>query len=147
MISDLFNAFSEINAVKVVIMPNFRKTKSTNWIESDQFGDFDACKEEAAAAKSPRKIPGSRKRTRENNNTIKHHGSSKAYSVPEKTASEEDRMAAPVSVGLDPSQLWIQRHHPASVEELAVNSKKIEEVRSWLLNSVNKGNCNQGELK
>lgn len=123
-----------------MIMPNFRKTKSTNWIESDQFGDFDACEEKpTTATKSPRKTPGGRKRTRENNNTIKHHGPSKAYSVPEKTASEEDRMAAPASGGLDPSQLWIQRHHPASVEELAVNTKKIEEVRSWLVNSVDKG--------
>ena len=120
-------------------MPNFRKTKSTNWIESDQFGDFDACEEKPTTAKSPRKTPGGRKRTRENNNTIKHHGPSKAYSVPEKTASEEDRMVAPASSDLDPSQLWIQRHHPASVEELAVNTKKIEEVRSWLVNSVDKG--------
>lgn len=118
-------------------MPSFKKAKSNNWIESDQFGDFDACKDEPTT-KSPRKTPGGRKRNRENNNTIKS-GPAKAYSVPE-TTLDQDRMAAPASSVLDPSQLWIQRHHPASVEELAVNTKKIDEVRSWLVSSVNKGN-------
>ena len=120
-------------------MPSFKKAKSNNWIESDQFGDFDAAKDEPTTTKSPRKTPaGGRKRNRENNNTIKQ-GPSKAYSVPE-TALDQDRMAAQDSSVLDPSQLWIQRHHPASVEELAVNTKKIDEVRSWLVGSVNKGN-------
>ena len=120
-------------------MPNFKKAKSSNWIESDQFGDFDACKDEPTITKSPRKIPpGGRKRNRENNNTIKN-GPTKAYSVPE-TTLEQERMPAPASSVLDPSQLWIQRHHPASVEELAVNTKKIDEVRSWLVSSVDRGN-------
>ena len=119
-------------------MPNFKKAKSSNWIESDQFGDFDACKDEPTITKSPRKTPGGRKRNRENNNTIKN-GPVKAYSVPE-TTLEQERMAAPASSILDPSQLWIQRHHPASVEELAVNTKKIDEVRSWLVSSVDRGN-------
>ena len=126
-------------------MPNFRKAKSNNWIESDQFGDFDACKDDTTI-KSPRKTPGGRKRTRENNNTIKHKaGPAKAYSGPETTSMDQDWIATPASSGLslDPSQLWIQRHYPSSVEELAVNTKKIDEVRSWLVNSVNKGNVNQ----
>ena len=125
-------------------MPNFKKAKSSNWIESDQFGDFDACKDEPTITKSPRKNPGGRKRNRENNNTIKN-GPTKAYSVPE-TILEQERTAAPASSVLDPSQLWIQRHHPASVEELAVNTKKIDEVRSWLVSSVDRGNASTSNV-
>ena len=128
-----------------MIMPSFKKAKSNNWIESDQFGDFDTCKDETTTTKSPRKTPGGRKRNRENNNTIKQ-GPSKAISVPE-TTLDQDRMAAPASSVLDPSQLWIQRHHPASVEELAVNTKKIDEVRSWLVSSVNRGNVRHSHVQ
>ena len=126
-------------------MPSFKKAKSNNWIENDQFGDFNACKDATTTTKSPRKTPGGRKRNRENNNTIKQ-GPSKAFSMPE-TDLDQDRMAAPASSVLDPSQLWIQRHHPASVEELAVNTKKIDEVRSWLVSSVNKGNVRHSNVQ
>ena len=126
-------------------MPNFKKAKSSNWIENDQFGDFDACKDEPSA-KTPRKTVLGRKRARDNNNTLKkNHTPTKSFSVPE-LAVDQERGQAPASGSLDPSELWIQRHHPASVEELAVNTKKIGEVRTWLANSVRSGTCYEASV-
>ncbi|KAE8705017.1 Cell cycle checkpoint protein RAD17 [Hibiscus syriacus] len=32
---------------------------------------------------------------------------------------------------IDPKELWVDKHKPCSLEELAVNKKKVEEVKSW----------------
>lgn len=31
----------------------------------------------------------------------------------------------------NPKELWVDKHKPSSLEELAVNKKKVEEVKSW----------------
>ena len=116
-------------------MPNFKKVKSNNWIESDQFGDFDSRENDETITKKT-----GRKRIRENNNDLK--------STPTKTSSvpnfyADDRRSEVTEFSVPNSQnsgeLWINKHHPNSVEVLAVNNKKVEEVTNWMLHT-----CSQG---
>lgn len=118
-------------------MPNFKKVKSNNWIESDQFGDFDSRENDETITKKT-----GRKRIRENNNDLK--------STPTKTSSvpnfyADDRRSEVTEFSVPNSQnsgeLWINKHHPNSVEVLAVNNKKVEEVTNWILHS-----CSQGGI-
>ena len=121
-------------------MPQFKKAKSSNWIESDQFGDFSGEKSISQPNKSG---AGARKRLRENNNTLKNTPA-KSFSVPQLPNRECDEENEPPplvknSSYRDPTELWIHSHVPSSVDDLAVNKKKIDEVRSWLQESDDKG--------
>ena len=122
-------------------MPNFKKAKSSNWIESDQFGDFDCTKDDTLTAGSANKTrAGGRKRGRDNNNTLKNTPT-KSFSQPQ--FGDQDEFLAPTAPVAqrhqDQSGLWINRHSPSSVDQLAVNNKKVEEVTAWILNSFDKG--------
>ena len=120
-------------------MPNFKKVKSNNWIESDQFGDFDSRENDETISKKT-----GRKRIRENNNDLKSTPT-KASSVPNFYADDRERrsevteFSVPNSQNQNSGELWINKHHPNSVEVLAVNNKKVEEVTNWMLHS-----CSQG---
>ena len=114
-------------------MPQFKKAKSSNWIESDQFGDFASDKFEENPVTEPNKAVKGRKRPRENNNTLKD---TKSFSLPQ---LPEDQPPPLVKNSLDSTKLWIYNHVPTSIDDLAVNNKKIDEVRSWLLDSIDKG--------
>ena len=120
-------------------MPQFKKAKSSNWIESDQFGDFSGEKSISQPNKSG---AGGRKRPRENNNTLKNTPA-KSFSVPQLPNRECDEENEPPPLvknsSFDPTELWIHRHVPSSVEDLAVNKKKIDEVRSCLQELVSTG--------
>ena len=114
-------------------MPQFKKAKSSNWIESDQFNDFASDKFEENPVTEPNKAAKGRKRPRENNNTLKD---TKSFSLPQ---LPEDQPPPLVKNSLDSTKLWIYNHVPTSIDDLAVNNKKIDEVRSWLLDSIDKG--------
>jgi len=110
-------------------MTAFKKTKSNNWIAADNdFGDFDCMKEDFFDLK---KAPA-RKRPRENNNTLKT--SSRLSSVPSESSPPDCEHHPPTQPLDSATQLWINRHQPDRVEDLAVNQKKVEEVRWWLEN-------------
>ena len=105
-------------------MTSFRKVKSSNWIEADEeFGDLNLSSKKG------------KKRPRVNNNSLK--------TTPVKAASVtgSERFPAESVAPLNSSELWINNHSPASVAELAVNSKKVEEVRSWLESARSSGGC------
>ena len=120
-------------------MPNFKKVKSTNWIESDQFGDFNCMEtnEETMSKKT------GRKRVRGNNNDLKSTPT-KSKSVPlistDENRLQDNPFPRPKQQISGSGELWINKHHPDSVESLAVNNKKVEEVTNWLLES-----CSQGQ--
>ena len=119
-------------------MPQFKKAKSSNWIESNQFGDFSRDKFDENS--EPHKTTGARKRPRENN-TLKNVPA-KSFSVPQLPNRDFDENQPPPLVknsSFDPTELWIHRHVPSSVEDLAVNKKKIDEVRSCLQDLVSTG--------
>jgi len=118
-------------------MPNFKKAKSNNWLESDQFGDFD-CMENHNDETMSKKT--GRKRIRENNNDLKSTPT-KSSSVPHLFSG--DRTSQRTDISGPKSQvygeLWINKHHPETVEILAVNNKKVEEVSNWILESCSRG--------
>jgi len=106
-------------------MTAFKKSKSNNWIAADNdFGDFDCLKDDFDLKKAP-----SRKRPRENNNTLK--STNRQSSVP----CEQHETRLPTKPLDSVTELWINRHQPNRVEDLAVNQKKVEEVRWWLENT------------
>ena len=95
-------------------MTAFKKAKSNNWIEADNdFGDFDCLKEEVFDLKRPQP----KKRPRENNNTLKN--GPRSNSVP----SEPPELTPKTFV--ESSELWINKHQPDRLEDLAVNPKKV----------------------
>jgi len=107
-------------------MTAFKKSKSNNWIAADNdFGDFDCLKDDFFDLK---KAPP-RKRPRENNNTLK--STNRQSSVP----CEQHEIGLPTKPLDSVTELWINRHQPNRVEDLAVNQKKVEEVRWWLENT------------
>jgi len=107
-------------------MPAFGKAKSHNWVEADNaFGDFDAIKVDSS-------VPNKRKRN--NNNVTKTATKSRCSSVSRHSFTSEE---AVTEFTQDNQGLWIERHVPQRVSDLAVNSKKVEEVRQWL--QVNQG--------
>ena len=130
-------------------MPNFKKAKSSNWIESDQFGDFASSNVAENGFELPKNTEaGSRKRgrARENNNTLKNPPT-KSLSVPHLQDEDAGNLGPPHLPGSSShSDLWIHKHQPASVEDLAVNNKKVEEVRRWLLDSAGKGTTCESSL-
>ena len=82
-------------------MPQFKKAKSSNWIESDQFSDFASDKFEENPVTEPKKAVGGRKRLREN---IKMLKDTKSFSVPK---LPEDQPPPLVKNSLDSTKLWI----------------------------------------
>ena len=82
-------------------MPQFKKAKSSNWIESDQFDDFASDKFEENPITEPNKAVKGRKRPRENNNTLKD---TKSFSLPQLS---EDQAPPLVTNSLDSIKLWI----------------------------------------
>jgi len=115
-------------------MTSFKKAKSNNWIEADEeFGELSSFKENPTLSGKK-----GRKRPRVNNNTLRKTPV-KAAAVP---SLDSERFPAPEpSKPLNPSELWINNHRPASAEELAVNSKKVEEVRCWLGRARSEAGC------
>jgi len=104
-------------------MPAFGKAKSHNWVEADNaFGDFDAIKVDSS-------VPNKRKRN--NNNVTKAVATkSRCSSVSRQSFASQD---AVVEFTTEVDQgLWIERYVPQRVSDLAVNSKKVDEVRQWL---------------
>jgi len=110
-------------------MPALGKAKSHNWVEADlAFGDLG----DLGAKKA-----NTSKRKRDNNNDTKSAGnktrcssvSHQGFTSPEaiKKFSQQDEQ-----------ELWIERHIPQSVSDLAVNVKKVEEVRHWLRDRLGK---------
>ena len=120
-------------------MPSFRKVKSNNWLESEnQFGDFSSVKEGddgGGGHESKRPVGGAgKKRPRENNNSLSK-APGKSFSAAD--IDNVDATSSPLTKrNMSSSELWISRHQPASVDDLAVNKKKVEEVRSWVSSSV-----------
>jgi len=107
-------------------MTAFKKSKSNNWIAADNdFGDFDCLKDDCFDLK---KAPP-RKRPRENNNTLKSANRQSS------AACEQPDTGLPTKHLDSVTELWINRHQPSRVEDLAVNQKKVEEVRWWLENT------------
>jgi len=107
-------------------MTAFKKAKSNNWIDADNdFADFDCLKDDAFDLK---KAPP-RKRPRENNNTLKN--APRSNSVP---SEPPDTLLPPPNILDSSTELWINRHKPDRLEDLAVNPKKVEEVRGWIEN-------------
>jgi len=103
-------------------MPAFGKAKSHNWVEADNaFGDFDAIKVDS-------NVPNKRKRN--NNNVTKAVATKRRSTSVSRQSSTSDK--AVVEFTQDNQGLWIDRHVPQRVSDLAVNSKKVEEVRQWL---------------
>ena len=109
-------------------MTSFKKARSSNWIEADtEFGDF--------ALEDPGSLSSKKgkKRPRVNNNTVRTTPVTPVKSVSD-TSSLHSKFSSTTnpSQSLDSTELWINNHQPASVEELAVNSRKVEEVDAWL---------------
>eukprot|EP00092_Neocalanus_flemingeri_P030669 GFUD01033301.1.p1 GENE.GFUD01033301.1~~GFUD01033301.1.p1 ORF type:complete len:627 (-),score=167.99 GFUD01033301.1:49-1890(-) len=110
-------------------MTAFKKAKSNNWIDADNdFGDFDCLKDEVSDLKKPQPP---RKRPRENNNTLKN--APRSNSVPSEPPDLTQKNI------VESSDLWINKHQPDRLEDLAVNPKKVEEVRWWLENTGQSG--------
>ena len=98
-------------------MTAFKRAKSNNWIDADNdFGDFDCLKDDDVF--DQKKAPP-KKRPRENNNTLKN--AFRSSSVP----SESPPDVAPSKTFVDSSELWINKHKPSRLEDLAVNPKKV----------------------
>jgi len=61
----------------------------------------------------------------------------------DKKRGRDDEMGLPApkrsSLSFPQDQTWIERHKPTTTSHLAVQPKKIEEVRDWLLNHANGG--------
>lgn len=109
-------------------MTAFKKAKSNNWIEADNaFGDFDTMKDDLLDLKKQ-----IRKRPRENNNILKNTPRSNSV-PPDEPPDLTDKKI------VEYSELWINKHKPGRLEDLAVHPKKVEEVRCWLENSGRSG--------
>ena len=116
-------------------MPSFRKAKSNNWLGTEQFGDL-AENDDGVNNETRRPVGGARKRGRENNNSLKK-APGKSFSCAD-IPYENEPLGPPSAKSLGNNRmpcsddLWINRHHPQSSDDLAVNSKKVEELRSRL---------------
>ena len=117
-------------------MTSFKKARSSNWIETDaEFGDFTS---ENLAMSSKK----GKKRPRVNNNTtVKTTTPVKSVSDTSSLLTGAIKFSSSHSSGLDSTELWIKNHRPASVEDLAVNTRKVEEVDSWLTEARTSGGC------
>ena len=103
-------------------MTSLKRGKSSNWIEPDEeFGGLASSREDPTLSSKK-----ARKRPRVNNNTLRATPVKAASSLSDRGGSGETCRP------LNPSELWINIHAPTSVGELAVNAKKVEEVRCWL---------------
>lgn len=118
-------------------MTSFKKARSSNWIEADtEFGDFTSREDPSLSSKK------GKKRARVNNNTVRTtpvksvSDTSSLHSGASKFSSSSSSAAA-----LDSAELWINNHQPGNVQELAVNSKKVEEVDCWLQGARTGGGC------
>ena len=118
-------------------MTSFKKARSSNWIEADtEFGDFTSREDPSLSSKK------GKKRARVNNNTVR--------TTPVKSVSDTSSLHSGASKfssssfsasALDSAELWINNHQPGNVQELAVNSKKVEEVDCWLQGARTGGGC------
>jgi hypothetical protein len=41
---------------------------------------------------------------------------------------------------VEPNELWVNRHHPRNISELAMNSVKVKFLKDWILSSFQKLN-------
>ena len=104
-------------------MTAFKKAKSNNWIDADNdFGDFDSLKDDTFDLKKS----FTRKRARENNNTPKN--TRRSNSVPLETPVTLE----PCKLFNATSDLWINKHAPIKIEDLAVNPKKVGYITYFL---------------
>jgi len=117
-------------------MTSFKKAKSNNWIGVDNdFGDIDCFEpgERDNAIKNNKTISKKRGRN-ENNNKIKLARSASESEIPSDLFEIDEKGGdCLVSLPEDISEeIWVTKHQPRSSADLAVNIKKVDEVRDWL---------------